>query len=321
MIENLEADEIRIGISTCLLGENVRYDGSHKHDAFLTETVGPFVQWVPVCPEIEVGMGVPRPSVRLELREDGVRMIEPDSGKDHTPAMERYSRRRVKALESLDLSGYVLKSKSPSCGMERVKLYRAAMSTKDGVGIFARILMESLPLLPVEEEGRLHDPGLRENFFERVFAYGRVKRLFASGRWSLGQLVTFHSDEKLLLLAHDPKAYGELGRLVANAKGRPKAEVAEEYSRCYLTALRKLATRGRHTNVLQHMAGYFKNDLTTGEKQELLGTIDDYRAGLVPLIVPLTLVKHHVHKLGVEYLARQRYLAPHPKELMLRNHV
>lgn len=314
-------DEIRIGISTCLLGESVRYDGGHKHDAFLTETVGKFVRFVSVCPEVEMGLGVPRKTLRLEQHGKGdgsVRLVEPDTATDRTEMMERFAARKLRALEDADLSGYVLKSKSPSCGMERVKLYRGAMPTKDGVGLFAKALLERFPHLPVEEDGRLHDPLLRENFFERVFAYRRLKTL-ASGRFSVGRLVAFHAAEKLLLLAHDPESYRSLGRVVANAKKTP--DVLERYRAAFLAAMAKKATRGRHVNVLQHMAGYFKDSSPTEEKQELAQTIADYRAGLVPLIVPITLLRHLVKRHGVSYLASQSYLNPHPKELMLRNHV
>jgi uncharacterized protein YbgA (DUF1722 family)/uncharacterized protein YbbK (DUF523 family) len=314
-------DEIRVGISTCLLGENVRYDGGHKHDVFLTETVGRFVRFVPVCPEVEMGLGVPRKTLRLEQHgkgEGSVRLVEPDTATDRTDQMAAYAAKKLRALEALDLSGYVLKSKSPSCGMERVKLYRGAMANKEGVGLFAKALLERFPHLPVEEDGRLHDPLLRENFFERVFAYRRLKSLSA-GRFSVGRLVAFHAAEKLLLLAHDPEAYRSLGRLVANAK---KTEGAlDRYRGAFLAAMAKKATRGRHANVLQHMAGYFKDTLGKDEKLELAQTIADYRAGLLPLIVPITLLRHLVRRHRVEYLASQSYLNPHPKELMLRNHV
>ncbi len=316
-------DEIRIGISSCLLGEAVRYDGGHKHDPFLTETVGPFVKFVGVCPELEMGLSVPRPTLRLESHGKGpedVRLVEPASGADRTSAMNAFLARKLPWIEKLDLSGYILKAKSPSCGMERVKLYRGTMPTKDGVGLFARALLARFPHLPVEEEGRLHDPVLRENFFERVFAYRRVTDLFAA-RFTIGDLVEFHSNEKLLLLAHEPKAYQELGRLVANAKKVPRDELRAKYEAGFMEALKRRATRGRHANVLQHMAGYFKDIVDDAERNEIATAIEDYRGGLVPLIVPITLIRHHVKKHQIAYLERQRYLAPHPKELMLRNHV
>ena len=312
-------EEIRVGISSCLLGESVRYDGGHKRDRFATDVLARFFTFVPVCPELEVGMGVPREPIRLVRREGGVRLVAAKSGVDHTDAMRRFAERRVRALAKLDLCGYLVKKDSPSCGAERVRVWGGPVPSRDGRGAFARVLMEKLPLLPVEEEGRLHDPALRESFVERVFAYRRVKDLSA-GRWKLGDVVAFHSAEKLLVLAHDPAAYARLGRLVARAKDLPRGELAERYASEYLRALAKPATRGRHANVLQHMAGYFKEAAPPEDRRELADAIEDYRRGLVPLLVPLTLVKHHVRRCGVEYLARQRYLDPHPKELMLRNH-
>ncbi|HZY02547.1 MAG TPA: DUF523 and DUF1722 domain-containing protein [Anaeromyxobacteraceae bacterium] len=312
--------EIRIGVSTCLLGRKVRYDGGHKKDAFVTGPLARFVAFVPVCPEVEVGMGTPRESVRLVRLGGEVRMVGHRSGTDHTDAMRRWSEARVRELEAEDLCGYVLKKDSPSCGMERVKVYAGGAATRTGRGRFAEALMQRMPLLPVEEEGRLNDPRLRENFIERVFAYRRLKDLFAA-RWTTGDLVRFHTAEKLLLLAHDPAAYRALGRLVAGAKGQPHAEVAGAYGAGFMRGLSKLATPGKHANVLQHMAGYLKDLLPPEEKRELHEAIADYRSGLLPLVVPITLVGHHVRRRRVEYLLGQTYLQPHPKELMLRNHV
>lgn len=313
---------IRVGISACLLGQQVRYDGGHKEDRFLTGTVTQFVEFVPVCPEVEVGMGTPRETLRLVRNEAGeTRMITPKSGVDHTDSMRRYAVQRVKELAPLELGGYVLKKDSPSCGMERVKVYdHNNVPKKDGRGVFAEALLEAFPLLPVEEEGRMRDPRLRENFFERLFAYRRLRSLFAT-RWRVGDLVRFHTAEKLLLMAHDLKGYRHLGKLVAHAKGRPRPELEEEYGRVYMESLKKIATTKKHVNVLQHAQGYFKKLLGDDERQELTEVIEDFRQGLVPLIVPITLIRHHVRLRKVEYLAGQIYLEPHPKELMLRNHV
>jgi uncharacterized protein YbgA (DUF1722 family)/uncharacterized protein YbbK (DUF523 family) len=312
---------LRVGVSSCLLGEQVRFDGQHKRDDFLADRLARFVEFVPVCPEVELGLGVPRETIRLEGRGGATRLVAPRSGRDLTAAMREYAERRVAALAREDLDGYVLKKDSPSCGMERVKRWNEkGMAPKDGVGAFAAVLLERLPLLPVEEEGRLRDDRLRENFVERLFAHRRSKDLFA-GRWTLGQLVAFHAREKLLLLAHEPAAYARLGRLVATAKGRPRADVAREYGEGFLAALARLPTRGRHANVLQHVAGYFKEALPPAERQEIAATVEDFRRGLLPLVVPITLLRHHVRRLQLEYLAAQSYLEPHPKELMLRNHV
>lgn len=312
--------QIRIGVSACLLGHDVRYDGGHKKDAFVTGPLARFVAFAAVCPEVEVGMGTPREPVRLVRLGGEVRMVGHRSGTDHTDAMRRWAEARARALEAEDLCGFVLKKDSPSCGLERVKVYAEGPAAPTGRGLFARALMERMPLLPVEEEGRLNDPRLRENFIERVFGYRRLKDLLAS-RWTAGDLVRFHSAEKLLLLAHDPGAYRALGRLVAGAKGRPRAEVASGYGERFMRGLAKLAAPGKHANVLQHMAGYFKELLPPEEKRELHQAIDDFRRALVPLVVPLTLIGHHVRRHRVAYLQEQTYLQPHPKELMLRNHV
>jgi uncharacterized protein YbgA (DUF1722 family)/uncharacterized protein YbbK (DUF523 family) len=312
---------IRVGISSCLLGETVRFDGGHKRDLFLTETFGRFVEWVPVCPEVECGFGTPREPIRLVRVKDEVRLLTVRTGRDLTDQLDRYATRRVAELASEELSGYVLKKDSPSCGLERVKIYEAhGMPTKSGRGRFAASLLERFPALPVEEEGRLSDPRLRENFVERVFAYWRLRGLFGS-RWTLGALVRFHTNHKLILMAHSPEAYQQLGRLVARGRSLSPKELERRYAEAFMAALAVLATRRRHTNVLQHMAGYFKDRLDRDSKAELLCAIEDYRRGLVPLIVPITLVRHHVRVHEVSYLAGQLYLEPHPKELMLRNHV
>ena len=312
---------IRVGISACLLGEKVRFDGGHKRDTFLTETFGRFVEWVPVCPEVECGFGTPREAMRLVRVEHGVRLLTIKTGIDLTTPMERFSRSRVSALAREDLSGYVLKKDSPSCGLDRVKVYdRHGTPARGGRGLFAAALVEAYPHLPVEEEGRLADPRLRDNFVERVFAYWRLRGLFAT-RWTVGDLVRFHTAHKLLLLAHAPEAYRQLARLVAGARGVSRRDLEQRYVDGFMRVLAQLATARRHTNVLQHMAGYFKDRLDAASKRELAEAIADYRCGLVPLAVPLTLLRHHVRTLDVTYLAGQTYLQPHPKELMLRNHV
>lgn len=316
---------LRIGVSSCLLGQHVRYDGGHKKDAFLTGLLARHVEFVPVCPEVELGLGTPRETIRLErggAARGEVRLVAPKSGADHTDAMRRYAEARVEELARLDLCGYVLKKDSPSCGMERVRVHPrgGGPPARDGRGAFAAVLLARLPLLPVEEEGRLNDLALRESFVERVFAYRRLRDLLEA-RWTLGDLVAFHAAEKLLVLAHQPEAYARLGRLVAGAKPLPRAEVAARYGELYMGALARPATRGRHANVLQHMAGYLKQLAAPDERRELAETISEYRRGLVPLVVPVTLVRHHVRRHGIAYLAGQRYLEPHPRELMLRNHV
>lgn len=312
---------VRVGISSCLLGNEVRYDGGHKRDRFLTDTLGQFFEWVPVCPEVELGLGTPRETLRLVGDPGGPRLIFAKTGEDQTDAMQTWAGVRLEQLARLDLCGYILKSDSPSCGMERVRLYGpSGIPGKNGVGIFARALMARFPLLPVEEEGRLHDLALRENFVERVFCYRRWRDLVA-GRLTPGRLVAFHAAHKLLLLAHSPKHVAELGRLVAAAKHLPPAELEARYGALFMTALRVRATAKKQVNVLHHILGYLKRDLDGRDKTELLALISDYHRGLVPLVVPLTLLKHHLARIRVPYLADQIYLSPHPKELMLRNHV
>jgi len=312
---------LRIGISACLLGQQVRYDGGHKRDRFLTDTFGLFVEWVPVCPEVEAGFGTPREAMRLVDDDGRLRLVTVKTGIDLTGQLERFARRRVEQLGADDLSGYVLKKDSPSCGVERVKVYNAhAAPSRSGQGLFAAALCARYPHLPVEEEGRLSDARLRENFVERVFAYRRLRELF-TGRWTVGGLVRFHTAHKLTLMAHSVVAYRELGRLVAAASTAKRSDLEGDYTRRFMTALAAIATPRRHTNVLQHMAGYLKTVLDADSKAELQGAIEDYHRGLVPLIVPITLLRHHIRHHGVAYLAGQTYLEPHPRELMLRNHV
>ena len=320
MVEKQQDGPIRIGVSSCLLGCKVRFDGGHKKDDFVVGTFGRWVEWIPVCPEVEVGMGTPRESVRLVREGDVTRMVVPKSGRDWTDEMRAYAAARVAGLAGERLCGYVLKKDSPSCGMERVKVYGAGMPAKSGRGVFADALLSRFPNLPVEEEGRLCDPHLRDNFVERVFAYHRLSGFF-EGRWTVGGLVAFHTAHKLQLMAHAPSVYAALGRLVAGAKTVPRDGLRERYEDAFMQGLKVIATVRRNTNVLQHILGYFKNLLDPDLRAELLALIHDYHAGLVPLIVPITLVRHYVRLHRVNYLAGQTYLEPHPKELMLRNHV
>lgn len=314
-------DKIRIGVSSCLLGNEVRFDGGHKRNEFVTDIFGKFVEFVPVCPEVEIGMGTPRESIALH-REDGeVKLLGNKSGTDFSSKMQPYAEKRTNALGAEDLSGYILKKDSPSCGMARVRVYAEnGMPSRNGVGMFASALMRRYPNLPVEEEGRLTDPKLRENFVERVFAYKRLQDFFAE-RWTQGGLIAFHTAHKLVLLAHSPNAYRGLGRYVAEAKKIPRAEFRDDYESRFMAALKKLATPPRHVNVMQHMLGYFREHLDDVARRELADVVNDYARGLVPLIVPLTLIRHYVRRFEIEYLAGQVYLNPHPKELMLLNHV
>ena len=316
---------LRIGISTCLLGEEVRHDGGHKRDPYLVETLGRMVEWVPVCPEVEIGLGTPREPIRLvrdpkEL--DSVRLVS-RSGVELSKRMQRYARTRTRELARDNLSGYIVKKDSPSCGMARVKVWNAndkSASTRNGRGIFTAELLRQYPNMPVEEEGRLHDPSLRENFFERIFAYQNLRTLF-SGRWTNGDVVRFHTNHKLTLMAHSLPRYRELGRLVADVKAISRAEFSRRYEDEFMTAMTTLATTARHTNVLMHALGHFKRHLDDPSRSELLTVVGDYKQRLVPRIVPLTLIRHHAKILDVSYLLGQTYLNPHPKELALLNHV
>ncbi|HEX9306420.1 MAG TPA: DUF523 and DUF1722 domain-containing protein [Anaeromyxobacter sp.] len=314
--------KLRLGVSACLVGRKVRYDGQHKRDAFVADVLGPFVEWVPVCPELEVGMGVPREPIRLVGTSVAPRLVAERSGTDHTDAMLRFAEARVRELEQLDLAGYVTKKDSPSCGLERVRVHPARGGTprRDGVGLFVRVLAARLPLLPVEEEGRLNDPALRESFVERIFAHARWKAAVARGM-RRADLVAFHTAHKLALMAHSPAAYRALGALVGGLSKGSSARTVEAYGRGFMDALQVPATRGRHANVLQHVLGYFRGVLPAADRSELADVVADYARGLVPLVVPLTLLRHHVRRSGIAYLAGQTYLDPDPKELMLRNHV
>jgi uncharacterized protein YbgA (DUF1722 family)/uncharacterized protein YbbK (DUF523 family) len=311
---------LRLGVSACLLGNEVRYDGGHKRHPFLTDLLGPFVDWVPVCPEVEAGFGTPRESMHLVSDGGGVRLITVRTRRDVTRQLQDAVDARLQQLASLELDGYVLKKDSPSCGLYRVKVYgESGPGARTGRGFFAAGLADAQPLLPLEEEGRLSDPTLRETFIERVFAYRRLRELGATPLRA-GDLMRFHARHKLLLLAHLPTAYARLGRLVATAKGRVARGLFDQYATGFMEALAVPATRGRHVNVLQHMAGYF-DAVDADSRRELNTSITDYGRGLVPLVVPLTLIAHHARRLEVAYLLDQVYLQPHPKELMLRNHV
>jgi uncharacterized protein YbgA (DUF1722 family)/uncharacterized protein YbbK (DUF523 family) len=313
--------EIKVGVSACLLGEEVRYDGGHKRDAFVVDTLGRHVTWVAVCPEMEIGLGAPREAIRLQGDAAAPRLVGTKTGVDLTRRMTDYARTRVRALAGLGLSGYILKRASPSCGMDRVKIYSEdGMPGRVGRGLFASALMDGLPLLPVEEEGRLSDPRLRENFITRLFAHRRLQALRESGGRPR-DVVAFHTAHKFLLLAHSPRHYAALGRLVAGKRAGARTRWLDAYAEQLMAALGVMATAKKHVNVLQHLLGFFKDRLGAGEKRELLGLIEDYARGLVPLIVPITLVNHYVNRFDLAYIRDQVYLRPHPKELMLRNHV
>jgi uncharacterized protein YbgA (DUF1722 family)/uncharacterized protein YbbK (DUF523 family) len=314
-------EKIKLGISTCLLGENVRYDGGHKLDRFLTDTLGQYVEYVPVCPEVECGLPIPRESMHLEGDPESPRLVTLRTKQDMTERMVGWAKKRVVELEKEGLCGFIFKSDSPSSGMERVRVYNEkGMPVKKGVGMFARIFMEHYPLLPLEDEGRLHDPKLRENFVERIFTL-KLWREVLEKKESRGILVDFHTQQKLLILSHSPKHYQIMGKLVAQAKEIPLKDLFQQYQTILMEALLLKTTPKKNSNVLMHMMGYLKEQLSSDEKQELLEVIDHYRQEYIPLIVPMTLINHYVRKYDQPYLKQQVYLNPHPLELQLRNHV
>jgi uncharacterized protein YbgA (DUF1722 family)/uncharacterized protein YbbK (DUF523 family) len=314
-------EPIKIGISSCLLGHKVRYDGGHRLDRYIRDTLGQYFQFVPVCPEVECGLPVPRESMRLVGGIDSPRLLTTRSGIDYTERMLAWAANRIRELEKEDLCGFIFKKDSPSSGMLRVKIYNSkGTAERKGSGLFAKAFMAHFPRLPVEDEGRLHDPKLRENFIERIFALRRWRSLLVEPR-KMGRLVSFHSNEKLLLLAHSPQHYRQMGKLVAAGKQMPSGVLYDTYERLFMAALSLKTTPAKNINVLQHILGYFKNQLTADEKQELLEILANYRRGDVPLIVPIALANHFVRKYAQSYLSGQTYLNPHPIALQLRNQV
>ena len=321
MIYDHRDSSIKIGISRCLLGDSVRYDGGHKLDRFLRDHLGKYVTYVPVCPEVEAGFGIPRESFRLIGRPEHPRLITARSKIDHTDHMLRWAKKRVGELEKENLCGFIFKSKSPSSGMERVNVYdNRGVPVKKGVGLFARVFMDTFPLIPVEDDGRLHDSKLRENFIESVFALMRWRNLLEQ-ELSLGRLMDFHARNKMLVMSHSEKHCRLMGKRLAQGNHRSIHRQYSEYERLFMEALKLKGTIKKNINVLQHMMGYFKRQLTKEEKRELLDHIEQYRRGYVPLIVPLTLLNHYVRKYDQEYLKIQTYLHPHPAELALRSHI
>ncbi|HET8539869.1 MAG TPA: DUF523 and DUF1722 domain-containing protein [Anaeromyxobacter sp.] len=314
---------LRLGVSSCLLGREVRYDGQHRRDAFVVEVLGAFVEWVPVCPELELGMGVPREPIRLVGTAAAPRLVAERSGKDHTAAMLRFAAARVRELEALGLHGYVTKKDSPSCGMVRVRVHgaRGGPPRRDGVGMFARVLVDRIPLLPIEEEGRLSDPALRESFVERIFAYARWKAAAAGTRRR--DLVRFHAAHELALIAHGPAAYRALGALVRGMGKGSIARTVERYGARFMAALAVPATRRGHASALRHAAARLADLLDAPDRRELAGAIARYARGHAPRAAPLALLRRHVRRHAgareVAWLAGQTYLDPDPRELALRS--
>ncbi len=311
----------QLGISQCLLGEQVRYDGGHKRDRFLTDLLSRFVEWIPVCPEAEAGLGVPREAMRLVSTNGFPHLITIKSKVDHTSLITRFSQKKIRQLKKIQLDGYILKRNSPSCGFQHVRVYTPqGMPSTPGVGLFADILQKTLPLLPIEDEGRLQDLSIRENFIERIFCTHRWNQLQRK-RLMRGHIVQFHTQHKYLLLAHSRSHYQQLGQLVASANQYTPHQLADIYGPIFAEALKVKATVRKQVNVLQHLLGHLKKLLCKVERDELQESIWDYHRAITPLTVPLTLISHYVRVFDIEYLSDQVYLNPHPKELMLRNHV
>jgi len=314
-------EKIKIGISSCLLGEKVRYDGGHKLDRYITDTLGEYFDWLPVCPEVEYGLAIPRESMHLAGDPDNPRLITTRTGIDHTEGMLQWVKNKLKILERVDLYGFIFKGRSPSSGIGGVTVYTPSGTPgRKGAGLFGGAFLRRFPLVPVIDDGRLHDPKLRENFIERVFVYKRWKELFRNSA-TRKDLINFHTEHKLLIMSHSPKHFTTLGQLVASSKKYKQENLLTQYIKLLMEGLQLLATAKKNTNVLSHIAGYFKSVLSSEDKRELLEVIENYHKGYVPLIVPIVLINHYVRKFDESYLKEQFYLNPHPIELMLRNHV
>ncbi len=315
-------DKIKIGVSSCLLGEKVRWNGDHKQNHYVREVLAKYFEYIPICPEVEAGMGVPREAVALYGTLESQQMISRKTQTDWTKPMRQYIKVCMDNLANHNLCGYIFKSKSPSCGLGRVPVYSefGSNNIRHGPGMFADAFTRKFPLVPTVDEDKLNDPKRRETFIVKVFSYCRLKNLFST-RFSIGKLVEFHTHHKFLLLAHSRKYYDALGQLVAQPKSLKQIELKAQYGSLFMKALSFKSTSKKNTDVLLHMMGFLKNILTKPEKKDILAAIDDYRKELLPLIVPITLIKQQVKKHKIDYLSNQVYLNPHPKELLLRNHV
>ncbi|WP_353499739.1 YbgA family protein [Vibrio sp. CB1-14] len=312
------SEKITVGISSCLLGEKVRFDSGHKQSTYVNKELRDYFDFVSVCPEVGMGLPVPRPTIRLMSNEERIALVDTkDASNDHTDGMMHFTREKVAELKDTEMCGYIVCAKSPSCGMERVKVYTRGHARTDGVGLYTEHLMKKMPWLPVEEDGRLNDPVLKENFVARVYS---LKDFYASmgGEPTPGKIVAFHSRYKLTLMAHDPQSYKSLGRLVANQADYQPDEFYQAYRLGLMEGLKNRASRKNVTNVLMHIQGYFKRSLNKDEKAELAHVIDDYRTGLLPILAPLTLLKHYLNAYPDDYLSHQQFLQPHPEEMRLR---
>lgn len=310
-------NKLSIGISSCLLGHKVRFDSGHKNNAYINNTLSEYFDFIPFCPEVDIGLGIPRETTRLVLIDEKVYCVG-----SRTPDLDVTERLKDCAQQQQSwhqkLSGYILKKDSPRCGMERVRLYKGDMPDRIGVGIYAQKLMENFPDLPVEEEGRLGDAILRENFIQRVFIYARWQKLSAEV-FSLHSLNCFHAQHKYIFMSHSQALAKELGHCLAQAHAEVPSEVMSQYLKKMMVILKIKATRKGHVNTLQHLQGYLKTSISVDDKAELVDIIEQYRNGLLPLIVPITLLRHHFRRFPDDYITESYYMKPHPKELMLLN--
>lgn len=316
-----EERKIPVGVSSCLLGLKVRYDGGHQEDKYITRTLSKYIEFIPVCPEVEMGLPVPRENLRLVKKNNKIRLIGGKTGKDYTDEMINWATKKLQELKLYNLCGFILKKDSPSCGMERVRVYESnGIPQRSGTGIFANKLMEEYHLLPVEEEARLNNPSILENFIERVFAYYRIRN-FLMKNPSPFELVSFHTAHKLIIMAHNLQNLKILGQMVAQAGKEPINELLEKYFRIFMDTLKIKVTPKKHVNVMYHVLGYLRDFISKDDRDELIELIEEYRKGLLPLIVPITLIKHHLRKCDIEWLKVQVYFNPYPEELMLRNKI
>ncbi len=313
--------QIPVGISTCLLGKEVRHDGGHKHSRYCTQVLAKHFEFRAICPELEAGLGVPRPAIHLREYPEGMRIIETKGQADHTAAMEGFIDDVIPTLANL--RGYILMAKSPSCGMERIKVHNenGQVTRRDGRGMFAEALMQAYPLMPVEEEGRLNDNMIRENFIERVFAYDDWMQNVADEQLTAKALINFHTRHKFQLLAHSEKIYRQLGPMLGDLKSEPLESIAERYIHLFMEAMSKKVSRGSHINAMQHLLGYLKDAMGEEDRKVMLEQMDAYHRGEVPLVVPMTLLRMAQRREPVDYLSAQQYLTPYPDELGLRNNV